>query len=165
MTNLTRMQLTTRWVDPSQDLASPTMFLRWLKFIQPLDIEVYLGCEQNEDTILPQCESLFDPVLQHATTKAMEFSEFDMTYSSDSKKNGAEVHELRLSASDDSASVSFTIWFVQQLLPETCQTLASWFATGISRKRLPNGKHGWHHLGCAIHGPKFRQLGVSGRDL
>lgn len=51
MTNLTRMQLTTRWSDPSQDLASPTMFLRWLKFIQPLDTEVYLGCEQNEDTI------------------------------------------------------------------------------------------------------------------
>lgn len=67
MPNLTSMQLTTRWTDPSQDLASPTMFLRWLKFVQLLDIEVYLGCEQNEDNILQQCGSLFDPVLQHVT--------------------------------------------------------------------------------------------------
>ncbi|KAF4566517.1 hypothetical protein EYR36_011948 [Pleurotus pulmonarius] len=163
MPNLTRMQLTTRWSDPSQDLASPTMFLRWLKFMQPLDIEVYLGCEQDEDTILPQCESLFDPVLQHAATKAMEFSDFDMTYSSDSQKHGAEVHELRLSACSDSALVSFTFWFVQQLLPETCQSLAARFATGISRKGLRTINMDGITLDAQFMGQKFGNLEYLGK--
>ncbi|KAF4562685.1 hypothetical protein AB1N83_009550 [Pleurotus pulmonarius] len=142
--------------DVEQPAATPTAFLKWVTFAQPVDLTFVMSwyCDELHDNSADAYEQVFGPLDSFYSSHDMQFVELDVVHSIHSQMDDVK-EQLDLQAqSKNGTSILLTFWFLDEVFPEDRAPLAEEFAQRLPRDDLKSinidtvdiGAHIWHSL-------------------
>ncbi|KAL4260301.1 hypothetical protein AB1N83_009547 [Pleurotus pulmonarius] len=133
MHNCRLMQVIGAEMASQEALAPSSMFLQWVRFTQPVGLEVVLFCGDSiEDTIFESCEETFGPLRNQFSAKGVRFVELNMVHSVRPERADLEFY----ARSEDKSYVMFSLWFRNEAPMDICGQIAFEFATRLPRDDL-----------------------------
>ncbi|KAF4581643.1 hypothetical protein EYR38_002972 [Pleurotus pulmonarius] len=143
-------------VSPEHPVATPTMFLRWLRFAQPVDLELTMSWDADEfpaadpDTL----EQIFGPLSSHYAVHGTQYSHLEVTRTARPPMDAVTEQIDIFAQGKNDASILLTFWFLHEVHTADCRQLVEEFARHLPRADLRSvniaavdiGAYAWYSL-------------------